>query len=58
VALAERVAKLRCGLDREGQWTWVTEHQRWKANAENCRALKPDGLASNEPLPFDLGGRA
>jgi CHAT domain-containing protein len=55
VALAERVAKLRCGLDREGQWTWVTEHQRWEANAENCRALKPDGLASNEPLPFDLG---
>ena len=43
VALAERVAKLRCGLDREGQWTWVNAHQRWEANAANCRALKPDG---------------
>jgi CHAT domain-containing protein len=54
VALAERVAKLRCGLDREGQWTWVREQQRWEAKAENCRALKRDGLASNEALPFDL----
>ena len=54
LALAERVARLRCGLDREGQWTWVTEHQRWEANAEHCRALKRDGLASNEALPFDL----
>jgi CHAT domain-containing protein len=53
VALAERVAKLRCGLDREGQWKWSV--RRWEAKSEHCRTLKPDGLADDEPLPFDFG---
>jgi CHAT domain-containing protein len=53
--LAERVAKLRCGLDREGQWTWVGQGQRWHAKSEPCRTLAPNGLADGEPLPFDLG---
>jgi CHAT domain-containing protein len=52
-ALAERVAKLRCGLDLEGLWSW--SGQRWEANGATCRALKPAGLGVNEPLPFDLG---
>ncbi len=53
-ALRERVAKLRCGLDREGQWTWMGQSQRWEAKGEPCRALAPHGLADGEPLPFDL----
>ena len=53
-ALAERVAKLRCGLDREGLWSWVGRAERWLAKSERCRELKPDGLRKNEPLPFDL----
>ena len=52
--LAERVAKLRCGLDREGQWTWVGQSQRWEAKREPCRTLAPDGLADGKPLPFHL----
>ena len=53
-ALAERVAKLRCGLDREGQWASPGQRQRWEAKGERCRALRPDGLADSDPLPFDL----
>jgi CHAT domain-containing protein/tetratricopeptide (TPR) repeat protein len=53
--LSERVAKLRCGLDREGQWTWVGQSRRWGAKGERCRTLAPGGLADGEPLPFDLG---
>ena len=44
-ALGERVARLRCGLDREGQWSW--SGQRWQANGAACRALAPDGLAAD-----------
>jgi len=51
-ALGQRVTRLRCGLDREGQWTW--SGRRWEAKGEHCRALKPDGLAGDEPLPFDF----
>jgi tetratricopeptide (TPR) repeat protein/CHAT domain-containing protein len=54
-ALGGRVADLRCGLDREGQWSWVEEHARWEAVTERCRRLKPEGLAAGEPLPFQLG---
>ena len=43
-ALSERVAKLRCGLDREGLWSWAG--QRWQAKGERCRALKPGGLGA------------
>ena len=52
--LAEREAKLRCGLDREGQWAWVGQSQRWEAKSEPCRTLAPDGLADGKPLPFHL----
>ncbi len=51
-ALAERVARLRCGLDR-GEWS--QQRQRWVARGERCQVLKPAGLAADEPLPFDLG---
>ena len=51
-ALADRVAELRCGLDREGQW--ASSGQRWEAKAERCRTLRPDGLVDSDPLPFDL----
>jgi tetratricopeptide (TPR) repeat protein/CHAT domain-containing protein len=55
-ALAERVARLRCGLDRDGNWTWSPQRGRWEATSEPCRVLRPDGLADDEPLPFDVGG--
>jgi CHAT domain-containing protein/tetratricopeptide (TPR) repeat protein len=54
-ALGQRVTRLRCGLDREGQWRWNGQRQRWMPNGETCRALKPDGLSNDEPLPFDAG---
>jgi HlyD family type I secretion membrane fusion protein len=54
-ALAERVARLRCGLDREGNWTWEGQHRRWMGKSDACRALAPDGLAEGAPLPFDVG---
>ena len=54
-ALGERVARLRCGLDREGLWSWSGVNQRWEANSAACRALAPDGLAADAPLPFDMG---
>ena len=54
-ALAKRVETLRCGLDREGQWSRVGRTGRWIAQSEQCRALKPEGLDADEPLPFDLG---
>jgi tetratricopeptide (TPR) repeat protein len=53
-ALAERVAKLRCGLDRQGQWEWAGRAGRWLAKGERCRALQPEGLGPDEPLPFEL----
>ena len=52
-SLRERVATLRCGLDREGLWSW--DGLRWVATGERCRALRPDGLGADETLPFDLG---
>jgi len=54
-ALAERVARLRCGLDREGLWSWSREKGRWLARGTQCRGLRPEGLGATEPLPFDLG---
>jgi tetratricopeptide (TPR) repeat protein/CHAT domain-containing protein len=53
-ALAERVARLRCGVDRDGNWTWDLQRRRWIAKSEACRALAPDGLADGAPLPFDV----
>lgn len=51
-ALSEKVATLRCGLDRDGLWSW--SGRQWVAKGERCKALKPNGLGSVEPLPFDL----
>jgi tetratricopeptide (TPR) repeat protein len=51
-ALSDKVASLRCGLDRDGLWSW--SGQRWVAKGERCRELKLDGLGFAEPLPFDL----
>ena len=51
-ALGDKVATLRCGLDRDGLWSW--SGQRWVAKGKRCKALKPDGLGLAEPLPFDL----
>jgi CHAT domain-containing protein/tetratricopeptide (TPR) repeat protein len=53
-AFAERVARIRCGLDLEGQWISSGQRQRWEAKSEHCRALRPDGFAHGDPLPFDL----
>jgi CHAT domain-containing protein/tetratricopeptide (TPR) repeat protein len=53
-ALAGRVARLRCGLDREGNWTWDDQRRRWDGNHETCRELAPKGLADGAPLPLDL----
>jgi hypothetical protein len=30
-ALAEGVGRLRCGLDREGEWAWSDTRRRWEA---------------------------
>jgi len=54
-ALAERVATLRCGLDREGLWSWSQQEGRWLARGAHCHALWPEGLGATEPLPFALG---
>jgi CHAT domain-containing protein/tetratricopeptide (TPR) repeat protein len=54
VALAERVARLRCGLDRGGNWTWDDQRRRWEGNNETCRELAPKGLADGAQLPLDL----
>jgi CHAT domain-containing protein/tetratricopeptide (TPR) repeat protein len=51
-ALQERVAALRCGLDRDGEWLWSNERQRWLGRKPACEALQPEGLADGEPLPF------
>jgi tetratricopeptide (TPR) repeat protein/CHAT domain-containing protein len=52
-ALQERVAALRCGLDRAGEWVWSDEKYRWLAGNPACEALRPEGLAIREPLPFN-----
>jgi tetratricopeptide (TPR) repeat protein/CHAT domain-containing protein len=49
--LADRVAKLRCGLDRA---EWSEQDQGWVAKTGRCRTLKPGGLGADEPLPFDV----
>ncbi|PPD30135.1 MAG: hypothetical protein CTY20_04335 [Hyphomicrobium sp.] len=54
-ALDEKVDSLRCGLDRQTGWHWSDETQRWKGRKPSCVSLRPDGLAQNEPLPFDVG---
>ncbi len=52
-ALQERVAALRCGLDREGEWRWSPDKEKWLARKPACEALQPEGLEAREPLPFD-----
>jgi len=51
--LTAAVTALRCGLDRAGNWAWVKAEHRWRATNDICRALRPDGLAPDDDLPFD-----
>ncbi|MCC7251941.1 CHAT domain-containing protein [Hyphomicrobium sp.] len=53
-ALTERVARLRCGLDRDGEWTWSKEKDRFLGKKAACTALRPNGLRHSELPPFDL----
>ena len=53
-ALRKRVATLRCGLDREGEWRWNRAKRRWFGKKPECQALRPKGLMKREPLPFDI----
>jgi CHAT domain-containing protein len=53
MALQERVAALRCGLDREGEWRWSPDKEKWLARKPACEALQPEGLEYREALPFD-----
>jgi CHAT domain-containing protein len=48
------VQALRCGLDRDGNWVWSSSTNRWQAREKGCAAIRPDGLAREELLPFDL----
>jgi CHAT domain-containing protein len=50
-ALRREVAALRCGLDRDRNWSW---EGRWQAQSAECRALRPNGFKDEAPLPFDL----
>lgn len=52
-ALQERVAALRCGLDREGEWAWQPDKGRWMARKPACQSLRPEGLENHEALPFN-----
>ena len=51
--LRASVGILRCGLDRSA-WSWSAASQRWDPRSDFCKALKRDGFADGEPLPFDL----
>jgi CHAT domain-containing protein/tetratricopeptide (TPR) repeat protein len=48
------VQMLRCGLDYDGEWLWSPDKQRSFARKSACAQLRPDGLAANEPPPFNL----
>jgi hypothetical protein len=48
------VQLLRCGLDYDGEWLWSPDKQRSFARKSACAQLRPDGLAANEPPPFNL----
>lgn len=50
-AFHENVRKLRCGLDRFGEW--YRSEDRWFARNEVCRLLAPGGLGKEDLLPFD-----
>jgi CHAT domain-containing protein/tetratricopeptide (TPR) repeat protein len=52
--LVQRVAMLRCGLDRESNWIWSESEERWQPRLTACRLLQGAGLTSEEALPFDL----
>ena len=53
-ALRERVTALRCGLDRDGEWQWSQDKNRWLASSPVCKTQWPDGLPRGEALPFDI----
>lgn len=52
-AQQDRVAALRCGLDRDGNWVWAPDKQRWIARRAACEELRPEGLSDGDPLPFN-----
>ncbi len=52
-ALKDSVTTLRCGLDRDGEWKLDPDKNRWLARDPVCKMRWPDGLASDEELPFD-----
>ncbi len=54
-ALRAQSVALRCGLDRDGEWDWVADKERWIAKSKRCAALWPKGLAPLQQLPFDAG---
>lgn len=51
--LAKQVITLRCGLDRSGGWSWSPDEKKWVGRNNFCVKLRPNGLRSSEPLPFD-----
>jgi tetratricopeptide (TPR) repeat protein/CHAT domain-containing protein len=51
--LTYAVARLRCGLDRSGNWKWIEAEERWRATNDICGSMRPDGLAASDDLPFD-----
>jgi CHAT domain-containing protein/tetratricopeptide (TPR) repeat protein len=57
-ALERDVTVLRCGLDRTGEWQGMSQDGRSHARHDACRAFRPDGLGSNELLPFDFNRAA
>ncbi|MGD9922241.1 MAG: tetratricopeptide repeat protein, partial [Pseudorhodoplanes sp.] len=52
--IAAQVQTLRCGLDRDGEWS-LSGDNRWTAKKEACRKLAPaGGLAADASPPFDI----
>jgi len=54
-AMEEHVDRLRCGLDREGEWTWSEAEQTWRARRVRCSALQVSPSGVSGPLPFPAG---
>jgi len=52
--ITAQVQLLRCGLDKDGEWQWMPDKQRWMARKPACAALRPEGLQPTEAPPFSL----
>ena len=48
----EQVRRLRCGLDRDGEWTWSEQKQSWIARKPHCAALHDGSQGQDDPPPF------